>query len=224
MLSQIRMLRLDPGSLKEKGLAGLLTSPHLGRLFGLELPNNGMNYPARLEPLLKASTLPNLCNLNLSGNYLGVPAMRSLAPWRPARPLTVLNLSHNWIGAEGVALLTQSELCKGLTQLNISHNGLSDRGLQALLESPYLTSLTHLWINNNSVSPAGLNALLGSALLRQLSYIEIGSGSFSAENLLAFLRSSELPPRIRIGLGRYYVRGEPLESLRASMGDRLVLV
>ena len=224
MLAQIRMLRLDPGSLREKGLAGLLSSPHLGRLFGLELPNNGLNYPDRMEALLQASTLPNLCNLNLTGNYLGVPAMRALAPWRPARPLTVLNLSHNWIGAEGVALLTQSELCRSLTQLNVSYNGLSDRGLQALLESSNLTSLTHLWISSNSISAAGLTALLQSALLRRLSYIEIGSGIFSADQLQAFLRSTELPPRIRVGLSRYYFRGEPLESIRGVLGPRLVLI
>jgi hypothetical protein len=121
-------------------------------------------------------------------------------------------------------LLGQSPLCEGLTQLNLSYNGLTDRGLQALLESPYFGSLTHLWIGSNSLSGAGLNALLASPLLGRLAYLELGSGTFSADQMLAFLRSERLPPRIRIGLNRYYARGELLEPVRQILGDRLVLV
>ncbi|MFQ3592116.1 MAG: TIGR02996 domain-containing protein, partial [Gemmataceae bacterium] len=224
MLRQIRMLRLDPGSLKENGLAGLLSSPHLERLFGLEIPRNNLNWPQRLEPLLKATTLPNLCNLNLSNNNLTLPTIRLLATWQPARPLRVLNLSHNWIGAEGLALLVQSEWCRHLTQFNVSHNGLTDRGLQVLIESENLHDLTHLWISGNQITHVGLQALRSSRLLGQLHYLELGSGLFMPQALLEFLRWPDWPPTLRLGVSRYLLRNSEEQAVWEQLGERLILV
>jgi len=221
LLRQIRLLRVDPGSLKQTGLAGLLSSPHLGQLLGLEMPRASLNLDNRLELLLKASTLPNLCYLNLTDNQLMAPAMRLLSCWQPAQALVALNLSRNWIGADGLALLLQAPWCRHVTQLNVSGNHLTDRGLQVLLEAENTPSLTHLWISDNQITSAGLQALRSSRLLQQLHYLELGHNPILSEQLEHFLCGPELPPTIRIGVR--YLNKDVITRIRERLGERLVL-
>jgi uncharacterized protein (TIGR02996 family) len=224
LLGQVRILAIGRNSLKENGLAGLLSSPHLGRLFGLDLTGNTLNGHGRLAPLLTASTLPNLCNLSLVHCQLSVSAIRELVQWQPARPLKVLNVSENYFGAEGVALLVQSPLCGELTQLHFNGCGIGDLGVKALLESPYLTEVTHLGLAGNGLSVQGLQILAQAEWFGQLRSLDLRQNFFfNLGQLEEFVRSIVLPMQTRLVLSGYYRQAE-FQPLRELLGDRLVVV
>jgi uncharacterized protein (TIGR02996 family) len=221
LLSQVRMLQVDHGSLKREGLPALLGSRHLGRLFGLDLTGNQMGYSGRLKALTEA-TLPNLCNLALADNYLNVDRIRELAAWRPARKLTALNLTHNWVYAGGVALLANSDFSSELTQLTLTSAHLADQAIHALIESPSLNRLTHLWLSHNAITDAGIQALAASPFLRRLQRLDLSYNRFSGEAALTLARSPNFAPACKLRLWQHSFVPGVMAQLREVLGPRLV--
>jgi uncharacterized protein (TIGR02996 family) len=225
LLGQVRMLAIGPNSLKARGLADLLASPHFGRLFGLELTGNPLNGPGGLAPLLMANTLPNLCSLSLVHCQLSIAAIRELAQWQPSRPLKVLNLSENSFGAEGAALLVQSALCRELTQLHLNGCGIGDLGVKVLIEAPHLGQLTHLGLASNSLTVQGLRFLPQAPWFGQLRWLDLRQNFFfDLAQLVEVLASSGMSPQTRVLISRFYFRSEDFQPLRDLLGDRLVIV
>lgn len=221
-LAQVRMLRLEPRSLSDLGLKCLLDSPHFGRLFGLDLTGNSLNQNTRLQRLLQATTIPNLCYLVLADNHLGLERIRDLAAWRPQRRLTSLNLAWNWVGSNGLALLAGSEFSSELTQLDLRHNSLPDQAIHALLESPYLSRLTHLWLGSNNLGDAAIRILSRSPFLQRLQHLDIGYNRISGETVLNLIRSPYFNPACRLQLHRPYFLAGVVERLQALLGGRLM--
>ena len=142
-LSSVQELDLTVNDISAEGIRGLLDSPHLTSLTGLNLWGLGLGSDLA-EGLASAPCFSRITHLNLGGNTLGPEGTALLASSPHAPHLLALAIEENRIRNAGLQALLASEISSCLTTLNLEHNRLTDDGVRALARAPSLTSLTTL--------------------------------------------------------------------------------
>ncbi|HEY7157808.1 MAG TPA: TIGR02996 domain-containing protein [Gemmataceae bacterium] len=136
--------------LNDRALQQLLTSPHLERLTALDLAGNGISTPG-IRSLVHSTSFARLRRLDLSRNIgVGDMAVRLLAHAPPVENLEELNLAATAATLDSLRELFHSSHLPRLTRLNIA----GTRAYWAQLTSP-------------------LRILAESKLLRQLCSLDI---------------------------------------------------
>jgi hypothetical protein len=219
-LRQTRVLALDNGSLQDGNLEVLLASPHLERLMGLDLPNNQIY--RRIDAILKATTLPQLCMLYLHSNYVHSGTIAQLVAWQPRKKLRILDLTYNNVG-DSLGLLADTPHLDELTHLLVGGNRFGSRGLRALLNGSRLPSLTHLDLSFNNLGDEGVRLLAESSLLARLRWLDLQLNDATPEAILALARSPRFPATGQLQIYRYDFDEPTRERLREILGARLLL-
>jgi uncharacterized protein (TIGR02996 family) len=211
-----RCLRFRGMHLRDKGVAGLAGSPHLGGLLELDVYDNRLGAPGLVE-LFRDSRLPGLCSLDLGGNRPGAEGLRALAESAAGGGLARLDLLNTHPERAAVAVLAGSPGLRQLRHLNLSYNRLDDDALGLLAESPHLPRLASLDLSSNEVTDAGVAALVGSALLSRLRWLSLVYNPVSDPRPLA----RALPPGCRLQLSTYFTRAELQAEVGEILGGRL---
>jgi uncharacterized protein (TIGR02996 family) len=177
-LTRLTTLDLRWNRIGDEGVGALASSPYLGRLTNLNLFDTGLVTCAGgngiglslscIQALLASPHLPNLTDLDISGNSLGTGAVCALAASPALARLTSLDLFGNGVGDGGAAALAASPYVAGLRKLMLGRNGIGDEGCRALAASPHLARLTTLDLWDNNVDTAGEEALRTSPFLSRL--------------------------------------------------------
>jgi uncharacterized protein (TIGR02996 family) len=184
------------GNRSEAGYRRLLSSPHLGGLRVLRIPNHPLGNAA-ITALREASTLVSLEEVDLSeygvyGRGAGDPI----------------------INAEGMEALAQWDGLARLSSLDLQGNDIRRAGLQALLGSPHLTKMKSLTLRATRLDGAALHELceyrggMRLDLLDLSANILVGSGmkDLAAASCLASLKvlrldECEIQPDSALDLG-----------------------
>lgn len=219
-LQHIRIFRIDEGVLDRGDLAKLLASPHLERLLGLELPNNGLGNTETFTALTTAPALPHLCSLSLAKNWLSASVLASLVAWPGASNLRYLDLTQTHL-YEGVAVISTAQRLRGLTRLVLDSTYLHEVGFRAFVQGNCLHSLTHLHLRQCALNDECLRTLAVAPLLRQLCWLDLRLNSFSYEGMLSLAQSPNLPPEGQILLNNTGLSDEQSQRLRNQFGPRL---
>jgi uncharacterized protein (TIGR02996 family) len=160
----------------------LSRSPHVGRLFALQLPRNGFTDDAAAA-LASSPHLARLRTLDLSENAIGPAGAHTLAAARQFSGLTTLRLRDNPLGSDGVAAILTSTRMPRLTTLDLAQTG----GLAASLSGPPGSDrLVALDLSANDLGDPGVELLAGRpefAGLRDLDLSRTGVGDAGAAAL-----------------------------------------
>lgn len=153
-LSGLKVLRLGENALDVRGVAELLSSPHLTVLEELDLSDNppGSEW---VRAFATAGPRP-LRKLVLENNELDARAVAVLAAAPALAGLRELALDRNPIGDRGAVALARSTMLSGLRKLRLTWCGITDKGAAALADSPALSRLERpggLRLAGNRYSP-----------------------------------------------------------------------
>ena len=144
-LARVRYLTID-GQIKDRGVAALADSLHLGNLDRLNLLDTGMSDKGAVR-LAEAENL-SCSMLALSGNEIGDEGVAALADSPVLASVERLYLARNPIGDDGVIALANSPHLGKLRELGLGTlEDLSDEGARALVDSPHLTALDKLEVD-----------------------------------------------------------------------------
>ncbi|MEZ5421045.1 MAG: globin domain-containing protein [Vicinamibacterales bacterium] len=185
---RLKRLDLSDNALGDAGLAALLGAPYLSRLRSLNVTQNGLTAAG---VVLLGGAPPELADLDLSANTLGLPGAQALAATLPrlriARlglagcglggaeaaavlavapaALSHVNLAGNALDADGAAQLAATATAAALETLDVSRCGLGADGALGLLRWPALHRLRVLAADSNGIGDTAGPAL-GDAVSR----------------------------------------------------------
>lgn len=151
-------------------VADLVKCTLFGRLRSLEL--SGLN-DSELGILVESPHLKSIQELNLSGNGIGLPGVRSLAASPHLSMVNALSMSHNPIGDLGLYALVSSAYLRQIGTLRVAYCDLSDASVQYLIQSPILPNLELLDLSDNQIGNAGLRELVGSPQVAKLTVLRL---------------------------------------------------
>jgi Ran GTPase-activating protein (RanGAP) involved in mRNA processing and transport len=197
----------------------------LGHLSSLNLSSCGLKGEA-LE-VLAAVKLPNLIDLDLADNPLGVAGARLLAGspllaavrcldvhgcelgaegfaalLRDVPTLLALTASTNQLAVAGAEVLAAETRQTELNYLWLMNNQLGDRGLEVLGGAPHLRRLQHLYLDHNQITEAGVRALAGSPILAALSLLSLGGNDLGDNGAVALAEAPSLAGLRHLNLER----------------------
>ena len=138
--SRLHILDLDGSRAADRGLHGLLRSPHLTQLETLRIGGDGDNAHPE-DPRFGEAPLPTVAELETALRETAMPNLRSLS-------LAKRNLK--WTDAK---LLAKAEHWPKLEYLNLSNNNLGIRGIEELAAAPFATTLKVLDLRYNNLDP-----------------------------------------------------------------------
>ncbi len=183
LLSTLRILNISNCNLSVEGFRQLASSPHLGNLTQLRLPDNYIGNGG-IELFVHTDTLPSLAELDLSqsggqGHYYEDPiietiGLEALARWPGLARLRSLNLSGNSAGRSGLGALLQSKYLSGLKELILQENdGLDAEAMQEFGIAHSALQLDVLDLGLNVLRNGGAAALATAPCLRELKVLAI---------------------------------------------------
>ena len=219
-LRHIRILAIDDHVLGADGLAQLLTSPHLERLLGLELPNNGLWNQQTLGVLTAATTIPHLCSLSLARNHLQEPALARLVRWSGAARLRHLDLT----GASliSVALLSTNPHFEGLTRLILDETRLGEHGTRQLLHKCTFDSLTHLHLRECDLTDEALRTLVDSSIMPRLRWLDLRHNPLTDAALTLLSGSPRVHEQCHLRLSKRGLSASAIQQAAERFGTRMI--
>jgi hypothetical protein len=160
-------------------VAGLLASPHLRSLRGLEVSHmRPCAGPATARALATRLQYAGLSSLGLSCHPLADEGAEHLAGSRTLRNLSVLHLGGCNIGSAGARALAEAPLLEGVSDLDLSANlggANEDAEWLAPLAARSLPNLVHLSLMRMILSDAALARIAG-ANWPQLLSLDLSAG------------------------------------------------
>jgi len=159
------------------------------RLKSLEMANNSLYGSAAL---IAAANLPNLEELNLSGNGNDGTVAAAIADNPALTNLRSLGLGMNHIGTPGVIALSQSPNLGRLEHLNVSMANLTYGAIIALSLSPTMCNLRELFLKDNNLTVAAAVALAHADNVRNLTVLDLAENTIGDEGLQAIALSANL--------------------------------
>ena len=181
--------RLSFFDFEAKYLDALVKSPQWNKVGSLDLSSNSYISDNLARPsdigksngdwnaLASVSCLPELTNLSLSRQDIGVEGLKALSKSPKMSRLRRLDLSCNNLGNKGVALLVQFETLPGLAFLDLSQNRLRAPAFEKLANWEGLRKVTILRIRENYPDVRGVRALAESPHLKKLEYLQLDQSS-----------------------------------------------
>jgi Ran GTPase-activating protein (RanGAP) involved in mRNA processing and transport len=165
--------------------------------------------------LAASTTLPNLRELHLDGNFAEeAQSIIALVNSPVVANLTHLDLSGTRGGIDVITAIAQSTALSKLRCLNVATNQLGDEAAIALAQSTTLMNLTWLDVSNNEIGPDGIKALLTSPVVSKLTYLNLKDiyelGTAVADALA--LSTSTLPHLAQLDVEETEVDVVPQES------------
>lgn len=239
-LPALRHLALRNSRGSDDALAGLLTSPLVGRLYSLSLRYTSAGVGcfqalaagpplerlarlnlSRLDPekarVLAAVPFRVLTELDLADNHhLGPEGMAALAAAPHLASLRWLCLKDCSVGTAGVEVLADAPTFANLRYLDLSANQLTGAVAESLARSPHRARLRHLSLAYSRIGARAASTLLGAANLAGLWSLDLTSSGLTDA---AVRRALSKSPRRQ--LRRLFV--DPYESKQfTAVGERLL--
>ena len=173
----------------------LLASPHLLRLWGLDLHNSAMS-PTRCGELAACEQLANLHELNLGSNrQMGAAGVRAILGSRHLGNLRRLDLHRSRIRNDALAAFVGNKNFPRLRHLNLSDNLIGPDGASHLARAKWLSQLECLDLSDNPLGDEGVRRLAESGILaghRSLRLVEVDLGVEGVRSLVNSPHLSEL--------------------------------
>lgn len=153
--------------------------------------------PELLATLSQQVALPQLQELELSGNPIGADLFSAAAPWLGHGRLIRLGLAETQPGLEGVRSLAAAPQLAGLRSLTLDNNRLGPQGIKALAAAPWAHSLEVLSLGNNPLGDKGAELIAAAPAFERLVSLDLGSCKLGEAGLRALLDSPHLA-RLRV--------------------------
>jgi uncharacterized protein (TIGR02996 family) len=208
-------LHLSHAGLTDRGITELWQAPFLSSLALLDVAHNQIT-AGGLQAFVSAN-FPELTDLDLSGNRLGIAGGQVLAGWPGLARLRRLVVRDCELGTEGVRAILESPFYRPSlalevgndraeaalvqahtpprrerTQLLLPTYNLGDEGLRTLLAAPHLGSPTQVDLTLNGLSAAGAALLAAHPILQTVQRLVLSDNPIRAEGLAALLGSPRL--------------------------------
>lgn len=179
-LDRIRRLSFARCELTSDDFAALASAKTLGSVEVLDLTNGG-SLVIPLGPLAKATSLPNLRELKITGCMCGDEAIVELAKSKTLR-FRRLVAAKNELTAEACEAIANATWAPQLEHLDLSSNErLRDAGLRALAESPNLGALRSLKLEYVGLYENAADIVLGSPVFARLEHLDLSSNLTAEE-------------------------------------------
>ncbi|MEO8553108.1 MAG: TIGR02996 domain-containing protein [Kofleriaceae bacterium] len=185
-LHRIKRLSLARCDLTEDDYAALARATTLGNVELLDLTNGG-SVSSPVTPLAKATSLPKLRELRLTGAMIGDDQLAALARSSTLR-MSRLILQRNDLTAAGATSLATATWAPQLVHLDLSSNEMiQDEGLEALATSSHLTALETLVLSYVGLYQRAADLILASPVCARLKLLDVSNNMSAAD--LARLRA-----------------------------------
>ena len=164
-LQHIKRLSLARCKLTKEDFEALAAAKTLGNVEMLDLTNGG-SATIPIAPLAKATSLPKLRELKLTGCMMGDKAIAELARSQTLK-MKRLDLERNDFSAKACAALADAVWADGLEHLDLSSNeGIGDDGLEHLAKSTRFSALQSLKMTYVGTYDRAADLILSSWLVR----------------------------------------------------------
>jgi uncharacterized protein (TIGR02996 family) len=229
--TQAEELRMQQGTVPERALESLFTSPGPPNLRVLDVAGNYFRDDG-VRGLCNARWADALTYLDLSSNYLTDEALHLLASCGRFTHLRTLHLSgnnrslvdadpHEILTDVGARALSESASLANLRFLGMTGTDVTAAGIEALLDSPHWC-LTRLGLGGCYARPEVARVLARSPRLARLSWLDLSNNVGLREDALIPLAKSEyLSPRCELDIRGCYPNPETRDALRQRLGRRL---
>lgn len=140
----------------------------------LNLQNCDIQPDDMLEVIKFIEDNPNITELNLRCNNLGVEGAKAIASSSMLARLISLNLWYNNLGPDGAKAIAESKTLTNLITLELGCNDIKDKGAKAIADSKTLINLISLGLTYNDLGPEGVQAVAESKTLVNLTGLYLG--------------------------------------------------
>lgn len=140
----------------------------------LNLQNCDIQPDDMLEVIKFIEDNPNITELDLICNNLGVEGTRIIVSTPILASLIRLNLWNNKLGSDGAKAIAESKTLTNLITLELGCNDIKAEGAKAIAGSKTLINLTNLGLIYNDLGPEGVQAIAESKTLVNLTNLYLG--------------------------------------------------
>ena len=148
--ASLQRLDLSDNDLGRTGVEALVQAPFLKNLQYVGLNSNRIGDDPTLGSAFDA--LPNIEELQLQNNGLGLASATAIARSPGAGRLVRLDLAHNALGDAGAAALAQGPGWHALRELNLERNGIGLGAAAGILTAPGMSLLSRVNFSHNALA------------------------------------------------------------------------